>query len=103
MYNKELEISVINRDLDPFFAKEISGGNWEINGDDCYRIKIVDQWDNTVYFDYFHPEMMADDLNVLLILKMNISQAVVNEASRLMGRIWEYAISDGNVQEPYWY
>lgn len=102
MYNKELEIAVINRDIDPFRAKEISGGNWEINGED-YRIKIVDQWDNTEYFTYYHPEMMADDLNVLLILKMNISQAVVNEASRLMGRIWEDSVSDGNVQEPYWY
>jgi hypothetical protein len=102
MYNKDLETAVINRNIDLFFAKEIIGGNWEITTND-FRIKIVDGWDTIHFFTYQHPEMLADDLNVLLILKMNVSQSVVNEASRLMGRIWEDSILDGNVQEPYWY
>ena len=102
MFNKELETAVINHNIDLCLAKEIIGGNWEINTND-YRIQIVDRWDTIHYFTYEYPQMMEDDLKVLMIVKMDVSQPVVNEASRLIGLIWDGAVLDGNIQEPYWY
>jgi len=108
MHNKELETAVIHN-IDLCLAKEIISGSWEvINTNDfssevVFRIKIVDEWDTIHYFTYEYPEMMEDDLKVLMILKMDTSQSVVNEASRLIGLIWDDAILDGDIQEPYWY